>query len=274
MHRLDETFANLKKTNTCAMIPFVTVGDPDVATTLEVLEQLQQAGAHMIELGVPYSDPLADGPVIQRATARALAHEKPTTIDDVLSVARQAVLRGVHTPFILFTYYNPVLQYGVEALMKAMQESGVCGIIIPDLPLEESATVRGLAMAYNIAFVPLVAPTSRQRLARIVAQAQGFVYCVSSLGVTGERTTFAPEIDEFLETVRACSPVPVCVGFGISTREQVAHFASRCDGVIVGSALVRRMEEQQQALAAPSTRARAIIEIGNVVRTLLGHAAQ
>ncbi|RED58699.1 tryptophan synthase subunit alpha [Cohnella phaseoli] len=238
---IDAVFARLKETGETALIPFMTMGDPDLETSVELLQAAEEAGAHMIELGIPYSDPLADGPVIQRASERALRNR--ISLLDCMSVASKARERGVKLPFILFTYFNPVLQLGLERYFELLKEHGFSGMIIPDLPLEEDGEVRALAEASGIHLIPLVAPTSEARVERIAARAQGFVYCVSSLGVTGVRSSFHEGIDSFLASVRKAASVPICVGFGISNREQAERFAGQCDGVIVGSAIVRQVEE-------------------------------
>ncbi|QTH44869.1 tryptophan synthase subunit alpha [Cohnella sp. LGH] len=238
---IDAVFARLKETGETALIPFMTMGDPDLETSVELLQAAEEAGAHMIELGIPYSDPLADGPVIQRASERALRNR--ISLLDCMSVASKARERGVKLPFILFTYFNPVLQLGLERYFELLKEHGFSGMIIPDLPLEEDGEVRALAEASGIHLIPLVAPTSEARVERIAARAQGFVYCVSSLGVTGVRSSFHEGIDSFLASVRKAASVPICVGFGISNREQAERFAGQCDGVIVGSAIVRQVEQ-------------------------------
>ncbi len=238
---IDAVFARLKETGETALIPFMTMGDPDLETSVELLQAAEEAGAHMIELGIPYSDPLADGPVIQRASERALRNR--ISLLDCMSVASKARERGVKLPFILFTYFNPVLQLGLERYFELLKEHGFSGMIIPDLPLEEDGEVRSLAEASGIHLIPLVAPTSEARVERIAARAQGFVYCVSSLGVTGVRSSFHEGIDSFLASVRKAASVPICVGFGISNREQAERFAGQCDGVIVGSAIVRQVEQ-------------------------------
>jgi tryptophan synthase alpha chain len=266
MNALRTTFANLRSTGMTACIPFVTVGDPDRAVTRALLPALVAAGAHVIELGVPYSDPLADGPVIQRATARALAHG--TTIGDVLELARDTRSDGVDVPLVLFSYVNPIMQYGMNALIADAARSGICGLIVPDLPYEEAHDMRTTARAHGIALIPLVAPTSRDRIASIVAHADGFVYCVSSLGVTGERASFAADGFSLIETVASLTDVPVCVGFGISTREHVVQFSQHCDGIIVGSALVRTIEQHAEALLDHSRRAHATRDVAQFLRTL------
>jgi tryptophan synthase alpha chain len=237
---IDAVFASLKAKGETALIPFMTMGDPDLETSVALVQAAEAAGAHMIELGVPYSDPLADGPVIQRASERALKNK--ISLTDCMSVASRARERGVTMPFILFTYFNPAYQLGLERFFGLLQEHGFSGVIIPDLPLEEDSETRAIAEAKGIHLIPLVAPTSEARVERIAAQARGFVYCVSSLGVTGVRSTFHDGIDAFLATVRKAASVPICVGFGISSREHAERFAGQCDGVIVGSAIVRQVE--------------------------------
>ncbi|MDG0789659.1 tryptophan synthase subunit alpha [Cohnella ginsengisoli] len=237
---IDTVFAELAARGETALIPFLTMGDPDLDTSVKLIAAAEAAGAHMIELGVPYSDPLADGPVIQRASERALRHR--ISLTDCIGVASKARAAGVRMPFILFTYFNPALQLGLERFFGLLQEHGFSGVIIPDLPLEEDTEVRGIAERTGVHLIPLVAPTSEARVERIASKAKGFVYCVSSLGVTGVRSDFHAGIDRFLETVRRASSVPICVGFGISSREQAERFAGVADGVIVGSAIVRQVE--------------------------------
>jgi len=266
---IDAKFAQLKEEGRTALIPFLTIGDPDLDASLALIQELEAAGADMIELGVPYSDPLADGPVIQRASMRALTG-KLTTIVDVIRLAQRAKEAGVNIPFILFTYYNPILQLGFDRFFDLAKTNNISGMIVPDLPIEEDEEMRALAEQHGLHLIPLVAPTSKQRVERIAAKAKGFVYCVSSLGVTGERSQFAANLDAFLDTVRGAAAVPVAVGFGISNREQVARFEGRCDGVIVGSAIVRKIEEQVEKLRDPATRAEGAKAVGDFVRELRG----
>ncbi|HZG55115.1 tryptophan synthase subunit alpha [Paenibacillus sp.] len=266
---IDATFARLKAEGRTALIPFLTIGDPDLDASLALIREMETAGADMIELGVPYSDPLADGPVIQRASQRALSG-RLTTMVDVIGVAQRAKEAGVKLPFILFTYYNPILQLGFDRFFDLLKANNVSGMIVPDLPIEEDEELRSLAEAHGLHLIPLVAPTSRTRVESIARKARGFVYCVSSLGVTGERSAFATDLDAFLDTVRGAASVPIAVGFGISNREQVARFEGRCDGVIVGSAIVRKIEEQEAKLRDAATREEGARAVGDFVRELRG----
>ncbi|MCG7406463.1 tryptophan synthase subunit alpha [Paenibacillus sp. ACRRX] len=265
-NRIDTAFAQLKARGETALIPFITVGDPNRHITLQLLLGMEEAGADAIELGIPYSDPLADGPVIEKASARALLHN--ITISDGIELAKQARLQGAKIPYILFTYYNPVLQYGLESLFQALSEADISGIIIPDLPVEESGPVLEIADHYQVHLVPLVAPTSKERIQRIVNSARGFVYCVSSLGVTGTRDTFEANVEAFLDEVRASTALPIGVGFGISTAEHVRRFSPHCDGVIVGSAIVRQIENAIPLLLNPDTSHAGVLQICEFVRQL------
>ncbi|QNK55354.1 tryptophan synthase subunit alpha [Paenibacillus sp. PAMC21692] len=268
MNLIDAKFASLKREGRSALMPFITVGDPDLDTTLELIKEMERAGADMIELGVPYSDPLADGPVIQRASERAL--KGTVTLADCIGIAERAREAGVQIPLILFTYFNPVLQYGLDAFFELVVAKGISGLIIPDLPIEEDQEVRELAEGANIHLIPLVAPTSQDRVKRIASKARGFVYCVSSLGVTGVRADFHSGIEQFLATVREATDQPICIGFGISSREQVARFERICDGVVVGSAIVRQIEEQLPLLQNSDTREQGLRLVGQFVASLKG----
>jgi tryptophan synthase alpha chain len=269
MNLIDQTFSRLRASGQTALMPFITMGDPDLPTTIEIMKELQSAGADMLELGIPYSDPLADGPVIQASSQRALQHR--IHLLDCLGTAKAAREAGVTIPLILFTYYNPVLQMGLERAFSLIEHNGFSGAIIPDLPIEEDKDAKRLAERHHIHLIPLVAPTSQARIQQIASQAKGFVYCVSSLGVTGVRSDFHAEIDEFLATVkRAAGEVPIAIGFGISTHEQVVRFAASCDGVIVGSAIVRIIGDAGPLLADPARRAEGLKQIGDFVRQLKG----
>lgn len=268
MNRIDQKFLELKERNRTALIPFLTIGDPDIDTSVAIIKEMEQAGADLIELGVPYSDPLADGPVIQRASERALQHN--IKITDCIQAARQARQAGVELPFILFTYYNPVLQLGVERLLELAGENEISGLIIPDLPMEEDEEVRRLAERYDIHLIPLVAPTSNDRIVQICGRATGFIYCVSSLGVTGVRTSFYEGINDFIATVRSATSLPVAVGFGISSGSQFKQFSELCDGVVVGSAIVRQIEEVLPMLGPGQQRTDGLLQIREFVASLRG----
>ncbi|SYX84664.1 tryptophan synthase subunit alpha [Paenibacillus alvei] len=263
---LDDTFRTLQAQGKSALMPFITLGDPTCEITLRLLLQMEQAGADIIELGIPYSDPLADGPVIERASARALRNH--VSIADGLRIAAQARKQGAQIPYVLFTYYNPVLQFGLDSFLQQARDAGISGIIIPDLPYEESHVVREAADRMGIHLIPLVAPTSESRVSSIVAEGRGFIYCVSSLGVTGVRDTFDSQVDSFIELVRRSTELPIAIGFGISTAEHVKHFGKHCDGVIVGSAIVRRIEEALPLLEHPDSSEEGILQICDFVRQL------
>lgn len=247
-------------------IPYVTAGDPHPEVMLDLLLTLEQAGCDIIELGVPYSDPLADGPVIQAASARALQHG--VTLSRVLEMAVDARHLGLTAPLVLFTYINPVMRMGFDRLCARAEEAGFDGLLIPDLPYEENEELLQIANRHGLVLIPLVAPTSGARLERIVSQAQGFVYCVSSLGTTGTRDSFSTEVVPFLDRVRRLSPVPTAVGFGLSKREHVVRFAPHVDAVIVGSALVREIAAVGEPLRDPVQRESALAHIHRFVRSL------
>lgn len=263
---IEETFRRLREKGGTALIPFLTVGDPDIDTTLDIIEELEKAGADILELGVPYSDPLADGPVIQRASARAL--EQLITVRTCLDIAHRARERGVKMPFVLFTYYNPILQTGLDLFFEEASRNGISGLIIPDLPYEESEEMLQRADRVNIAMIPLVAPTSSERIEKILHNGRGFVYCVSSLGVTGERASFHEGVDAFIRDVKSRTDLPVAVGFGISGRDQVQRFSELCDGVVVGSAIVRTIENLIPDLMNADKREDALLQIRKFVAEL------
>ena len=246
MSAVSACFAALRQRGECALIPFLTAGDPDLATTAQALRVLDQAGADLIELGVPYSDPLADGPVIQAAATRAL--QKGVKLDDVLTLVRE-VQGEIKAPIILFTYYNPIFYQGVEVFLDKLKASGVKGLVVPDLPLEESDTLLKAAADRQLELILLVAPTSSpERIEAIAKQSQGFIYLVSVTGVTGVRTQVGTRVEELLGRIRQVSDKPIGVGFGISQPEQAQQVkAWGADAVIVGSAMVKRLAEQSPA---------------------------
>jgi tryptophan synthase alpha chain len=242
MNSVAHRFQQLKQNSECALIPFITAGDPDLATTAKALEVLAQNGADIIELGVPYSDPLADGPTIQAAATRAL--QKGVQLEDVLAVVKQAV-KKIDVPIILFTYYNPIYYRGIETFLQQVKEAGVSGLVVPDLPLEEAEVLLKSAAAMGIEVTLLVAPTSSQtRIKAIAAQSQGFIYLVSVTGVTGIRSEMATGIKDLLADLHNITDKPIGVGFGISSPEQAKQVKDwGADAVIVGSAVVKRLAD-------------------------------
>lgn len=225
-----------------ALIPFLMAGDPTFDLSLDLFRAVLAARADVVEIGIPYSDPLADGPVIQAAAVRALS--AGFRLPKAFELAEE-LRRHTDKALVLFTYVNPLLQYTPERFFRDAKSAGVDGVIVPDLPFEESEAVRATADRFGLALIPLVAPTSdEERVAAICANARGFVYCVSSLGVTGERARFSERLEELVAAARRHASVPVAVGFGVGTPEQARHIASFADGVIVGSAFIRKLEEQ------------------------------
>ncbi|HET7578546.1 MAG TPA: tryptophan synthase subunit alpha [Bacillales bacterium] len=253
-------------------IPFITAGDPSPEATVDLAVVLQEAGANAIELGIPYSDPLADGPVIQRASARAL--KQGMSLKKAMALVPEMRKRGVEIPIVIFTYYNLLLQLGKDQFFALARENGVDGLLVPDLPFEESDELREAADSENLPLMTLIAPTtSPGRLEKIASHQQGFTYCVSSLGVTGERKgEFKQEVYDFLANVKEHSPVPVAVGFGISSAEQVERLKEYCDGVVVGSAIVREIEKHQDALVSPERKAEALAQFKTFLLSLTGRS--
>ncbi|MBI3732974.1 MAG: tryptophan synthase subunit alpha [Chloroflexi bacterium] len=237
MSRIANTFATLKAAQRIALIPYVVVGQPSLAATPALVSALIEAGADLVELGVPFSDPLADGPVIQRATHHALL--QGVTPRDCLAAARQVRARQPHTPLLFMGYYNPILRFGVDAYARACAEAGVDGLIVPDLPLEESGELETACRAHAIDLIFLLAPTSDEsRVAAVARRASGFIYCVSVVGVTGARHALSDEVEALVTVIRRHSDLPVAIGFGISQPEHVQQVARFADGAVVGSALV------------------------------------
>ena len=231
MSRIQNAFKNGK-----AFISFLTGGDPDIETTEKLIYTMEKAGADLIEIGVPFSDPIAEGPVIQEANERALA--AGCTTDKLFDMVAR-VRKNTQIPLVYLTYINPIFTYGKEKFMKRCQECGIDGLIIPDLPYEEKEEIADVCKEYGVDIISLIAPTSHQRIAMIAKEAQGFVYCVSSLGVTGVRTEIKTDISEMIHLVKENTQVPCAVGFGIATPEQAKKMASVADGAIVGSAIVK-----------------------------------
>jgi tryptophan synthase alpha chain len=256
--RIDETFRRLKKRGEKALIPFITAGDPDLTTTKALALEMAKRGADLLELGIPFSDPLADGPTIQAASNRAL--KAGVHLQAVLEVAGQ-IRQETEIPLVLMGYYNPILQYGLERTASEAKRLGVDGFIIPDLPLEEAGPWRKVAVAAGLAPIYLAAPTSgAARIKKAGHLTRGFLYYVSVTGITGARQALPADLVAALQEVRDLVPCPLAVGFGISTPEQVQGLAPFVDGVVVGSAIVQRVAK----LKGPEL----IKEVGNFIAAL------
>lgn len=240
--RIIDAFTTADGSRKKAFIPFVTCGDPSLAVTEELLLAMQEAGADLIELGIPFSDPTAEGPVIQQANLRALS--AGTTTDDVFAMVERARAAGVTVPLVFMTYANVVFGYGSEKFAARERQVGMQGIILPDVPFEEKEEFSVPFAAEGLDVVSLIAPTSHDRVRAIARAATGFVYCVSSLGVTGVRKEITTDVASMVELVREANPeVPAAVGFGISTPDQAARMAAVSDGAIVGSAIVKLLAQ-------------------------------
>jgi len=258
MKRIAAAFERRRRSRELALIPYLTAGDPSPELTPGLVWALEEAGADLVELGVPHSDPLADGSTNQRAAARALA--QGVTLAGVLDMAERIRTRS-QIPLVLFSYYNPILRMGLEEFARRAAAAGADGAVVTDLPAEEAGELRAALDAHGLALVPLLAPTSgAQRMGKILALARGFVYYVSRTGVTGARTDLAADLRADLERVRAGCSVPLVVGFGISRPEHLRALAGAADGVVIGSALVERVEK--------AGTARAVDEAAAFLRTL------
>lgn len=231
MTKIADAFANGK-----AFIPFLTCGDPDLETTEKLIGAIAEAGADLIELGIPFSDPTAEGPVIQDANQRALS--AGTTTDKIFDMVRR-VRQTVSIPMVFMTYANVIFSYGADRFLKTAAEIGMNGIIVPDVPFEEKQEFEPLCQKYGLAQISMIAPTSHDRIRAIAEQANGFLYCVSSLGVTGTRTAITTDIGAMVKLVKEVKDIPCAVGFGISTPEQAESMCRQADGAIVGSAIVK-----------------------------------
>ncbi len=240
MNRIDAKFEELKKNNKKALIPYISVGDPSLEMTEKLVYLLEESGADVIELGIPYSDPLADGPVIQAASLRSLG--AGFKIDKFFATVAN-IRKNSQIPLVCMVYFSSIIGYGVEKFVAGCENAGVDGLIVPDLPYEEYDELKPYIDKTNMCLIPLVAITSGDRIKTLVEGSKGFIYCVSSLGVTGERKSFDNRVDEFVAQVKAATDTPVCIGFGISRHEDVERFENIADGVIVGSAIVRTINE-------------------------------
>lgn len=235
MSKIGKAFENGK-----AFIPFITCGDPDLETTAAAVRAAAENGADLIELGIPFSDPTAEGPVIQMANMRAL--NGGVTTDQIFCFVRE-IRREITIPMVFMTYANVVFSYGAERFIAACREIGIDGLILPDLPFEEKEEFLPLCRKYGVDLISLIAPTSENRIAMIAKEAEGFLYIVSSLGVTGVRREIKTDLSSIIKVVREHSDIPCAIGFGISTPEQAKKMADLSDGVIVGSAIVRLLEQ-------------------------------
>ena len=231
-----------------AFVAFITCGDPDLETTGKVVRQAAANGADLIELGIPFSDPTAEGPVIQGANIRALAGG--VTTDKIFEFVKD-LRRDVDIPMVFMTYANVVFSYGTEKFVKICSEIGIDGLILPDVPYEEKADFQPTCQKYGLSLISMIAPTSHDRIAMIAKEAEGFLYIVSSLGVTGERQAITTDIGAIVDVVRQNTDIPCAIGFGISTPDQASTMAQKADGVIVGSAIVRRLAEYGRDAAEP-----------------------
>ena len=229
--RITEAFAHGK-----AFIPFITCGDPSLEVTEQLVYALEEAGADLIELGIPFSDPTAEGPVIQAANVRALSGG--VTTDKIFEMVEK-IRKRTAIPMVFMTYANVVFSYGTERFVKKAADIGMDGLILPDVPFEEKEEFDSVCRAHGLDLISLIAPTSHERIARIAREAEGFVYCVSSLGVTGMRSSITTDIGAMVKLIKAEKDIPCAVGFGISTPEQAKKMADQSDGAIVGSAIVK-----------------------------------
>ncbi|MDR5588722.1 tryptophan synthase subunit alpha [Clostridium aquiflavi] len=242
MNRIDLVFNKLKKINRKALIPFIANGDPNLEESIEIALKLEKCGADIIEIGIPFSDPLADGPVIQNSYVRAL--NSGIKVKDIFILGKK-IREKSKIPLIIMVYYNLVHHYGIEKFLNDAKNSEFDGLIVPDIPLEERNELKEKCENNEIHLIPLVAPTSRERIEKITNNAKGFIYCVSSNGTTGERNNLSHDISNYLDTVRSNTDLPICLGFGISSIDVVNEVKEYCDGVIIGSAVVRRLNEDK-----------------------------
>jgi tryptophan synthase alpha chain len=265
MNRIDQMFQRLHARGEKAVIPYIMSGDPSLERTAELVIELERSGADLIELGVPFSDPIADGPVIQRASARSL--KSKTSLKDVLALVSDLRQRHqVRIPIILMTYYNPVLKFGEERFVKEASAAGVDGLIFPDLPPEEASGILDPARRSGLALIFLLAPTSTpERIKKAASVSAGFLYYVSLTGITGAKLQEVGSIEKQVKRIRRTSPLPVAVGFGISSPGQASAVARSADGVIVGSAIVRIIEQRGEYPDLPSIVGKFVRELKKAV---------
>ena len=261
INRIDLKFKELRKQSKKAFIPFIIAGDPSLAITKKLIFELDKQGADIIELGVPFSDPIADGPTIQKASERAL--KSKTTLTMVFNLVRSVRLQ-MQTPIVFLIYYNLVFHYGLEKFVNSAVHSGVDGVVVPDLPLEESKELCKIAKKNKFSIIRLLAPTSsNDRIKKVSSASSGFIYYVSLTGTTGARKKLPKELGASLKNIKNITKVPICVGFGISTKEQVREVQKTADGVIVGSAIVKIIEKN-------IGKKDLVKKVGNFIRILKG----
>ena len=253
MERIEAALAQAKHNGQVAIIPYLTVGFPSVEVTLELVSTMADGGAAVIELGIPFSDPLADGVTIQHATFHALQQKvTPQVCLDLCSTLRE---RGLEVPLVLMGYYNPIYAYGLDEFTQAARDAGVDGLIVADLPSEESSPLKKACAESGLALIPLLAPTSNEkRVAAACEGARGFVYCISVTGVTGARDELPSDINELVSNVRKHTDLAVAVGFGVSTRSHVERLSYTADAVVIGSAFIRAIDQRHQEQAIPTIR--------------------
>lgn len=239
-NRIQKAFNALKEENKKGLIGFISAGDPNLDLLKGLLKAMEDGGADVIEIGIPFSDPLADGPVIQKASQRALANG--FAIDKLFDTLKD-IREEIKTPLVFLVYYSTVFGYGEEKFVEKSAACGIDGLIIPDLPLEEREGLKADLDKVNMSLIPLVAPTSEERIRNIVSDANGFVYCVTSLGVTGVRSEFSIDLKKYIENIRKNTTLPLCLGFGIGDVEKAKEFSVFADGIIIGSVLVKKVEE-------------------------------
>jgi tryptophan synthase alpha chain len=262
MSAIDDLFANLRREKRKALMPFITAGDPDLKFTAAVLKELVGRGCHLCEVGIPYSDPIADGPVIQASYTRALAHK--IKLADILATLG-GVAPSLAAPLVTMVSYAIVYRHGLESYVDEVSQRGLAGLIVPDLPVEESAQLSRICKKNNVSLIQLVTPTTPlERSVRIAETSTGFLYYVSVAGITGERTELPPELIDNVGWLRSQTDLPICIGFGISRPEHVKLLAPAADGLIVGSAIVRRI-----AAAAEKPRDEVLRDIGDYAAGLL-----
>ena len=255
-YQIAAAFATALQSKTAALMPYFALGYPDRETSLNIIEAIA-ADSDLLELGIPFSDPLADGPTIQHSTQVSL--ENGTTVSDCLDMVRELRHRGVQTPICLMGYYNPMLAYGLDRFVQDAKTAGAQGFIVPDLPPEEASELAHLISAAGLAYIYFLAPTSRmERIDQVAQRAQGFIYLVSVTGVTGARQALHSDLAEFVQRVRTRSTVPLAIGFGISTPDQAASVAQLADGVIVGSALINAVNNSGEKPSAAAAFVRSL----------------